>query len=220
MNLITLYWDYLKMISQFLNEFITIDINLISWFFILLLSLAILNFMQFLLPWRIWTHKKIIGTYLLSLLSLIPIIIFFGIMITSSFTQSISRYKSKYTDKAKDNSKSKDQKQSKSFVLPFLFSFLKIEIYDSSSRIIQLANGVFLLSIVSFVFLLNVFFYSTVYLLIQQSSYETRFPRLLWFMNFYKTTSLLYIVFGAILVFVALLLLIGFSLMAIFSGVN
>ena len=48
MNLTTLFLIYLKMISQFLNEFITIDIILISFIFILLVILAIVIFIQLL----------------------------------------------------------------------------------------------------------------------------------------------------------------------------
>jgi hypothetical protein len=57
-------------------------------------------------------------------------------------------------------------------------------------------------------------------LLIQKASYETKYPRLLWFINFYKTTSLLYIAIEAFIGFSSLLFLIGFSLFAVLSGIN
>jgi negative regulator of genetic competence, sporulation and motility len=97
--------------------------------------------------------------------------------------------KDKEKDKSKEsdnkstqsnNTESKDSNTSKqSFFLPFLLSFLDLKIEDSYARIIQLANGVFLLSLVAFFCLLNVFFYSIVLLLIKQASYETKYPRLL-----------------------------------------
>jgi hypothetical protein len=89
--------------------------------------------------------------------------------------------KSKESDNKSTQSNSTDSKDSNTskLFLPFLLSFLDLKIEDSYARIIQLANGVFLLSLVAFFCLLNVFFYSIVLLLIKQASYETKYPRLL-----------------------------------------
>jgi len=164
MNLTTLFLIYLKMISQFLNEFITIDIILISFIFILLVILAIVIFIQLLWDsaWWIWKNSNKIGNFLRRIKNTI------NNWIISSITQS------KYTDKAKGKAKYKKgspfkvtkqknkKNKSKSFVLPFIDndndnwceSFLDIVISNFYTRIIQLANRVLLLSIVA----LNCFF--------------------------------------------------------------
>jgi len=174
------------MLSQFLNEFISIEIVLISFGFILILAISNLIPLVLHSAGRILTITHKIVTTIAA-----------GTVIANSFppSKNSDSDKEKKKDSDKNNSKNSDNKSvqpesnntdsnnnsgtSKSFVLPFIFSFLNIEITDSSSRIIELANGVFMLSLVSFICLLNVFFYSLVYLLIQQSSYETRYPRLI-----------------------------------------
>ena len=165
MNLTTLFLIYLKMISQFLNEFITIDIILISFIFILLVILAIVIFIQLLWDsaWWIWKNSNKIGNFLRRIKNTI------NNWIISSITQS------KYTDKAKGKAKyqkgspfkvtkQKNKKnKSKSFVLPFIDndndnwceSFLDIVISNFYTRIIQLANRVLLLSIVALNCFLN-----------------------------------------------------------------
>ena len=221
MNLITLPLKYLEVIPQFLNEFSTIDIILISFIFIFLIIWAIINFISLVVhsAGRILTigHKIITS-------------IAAGTVIANSLPKGTDNDKDKDKDKkkSKESDNKSDQSEStnnnsgtsKSFFLPFILSFLDIPISDTTSRIIELANGVFLLSIVAFTCLFNVFLYSIVFLLIQKASYETKYPRLLWFINFYKTTSLLYIAIEAFIGFSSLLFLIGFSLYAVLSGIN
>jgi hypothetical protein len=114
-----------------------------------------------------------------------------GTVIANNLPKGTDNDKDKDKDKDKKKSKESDNKSdqsestnnnsgtSKSFFLPFILSFLDIQISDTTSRIIELANGVFLLSIVAFICLFNVFLYSIVFLLIQKASYETKYPRLL-----------------------------------------
>jgi hypothetical protein len=99
--------------------------------------------------------------------------------ITKKIVTTISADTVIYNKSDQSESTNNNSGTSKSFFLPFILSFLDIQISDTTSRIIELANGVFLLSFVAFTCLLNVFLYSIVFLLIQKASYETKYPRLL-----------------------------------------
>jgi len=116
-----------------------------------------------------------------------------------------------------DKNKSNTNNAKSSFFLSILLAYLDIDISDNSSRIVALANGVFMLALISFCCFVNVFFYIVVYILIQHTSYETKYPRLKWLINYYKNTSLLFIAIQAAIGFIALLFLIILSLKAILN---
>ena len=65
-----------------------------------------------------------------------------------------------------------------SFYLPFILSKLDIEVSNTDSNIIQLSYAVLLLSVIALYCLFNIIGYMTANIIVKNSNYEEKFPRL------------------------------------------
>lgn len=99
-----------------------------------------------------------------------------------------------------------------SFSLAFILSKLDINLSENASSLTQLSFSVFLLSLISFLCVLNIIGVLTAYIFIQKGNYENKYPRFGKLINYYKQSSLLYVIIEIIICLVCLLLLIFYSL--------
>jgi putative copper export protein len=99
---------------------------------------------------------------------------------------------------------------------PLIFYNLDINVNDSDPVITQLAYGVFLLSLVALFCLINIIGYLLTYYLIQKGNYEVKYPKLTRLINYYKNTTLVFIIIEIILCLICLGILIFYSYLIIF----
>jgi len=106
------------------------------------------------------------------------------------------------------------------FVFPFILSKLEIDVSDSSNVISQYSYGVFLLSLIALLSLINILGYMISYIIIQEhkEKYELKYPRLKKIIQFYKKSSMVYVSIEIILCLLCLILLISLSLMGIYGA--
>nr|YP_010990970.1 hypothetical protein UYP79_mgp001 [Pappia fissilis]WOX61243.1 hypothetical protein [Pappia fissilis] len=106
-----------------------------------------------------------------------------------------------------------------SFSLTFILSNLDIDVTNSDIAL-QAFYGVFLLSLIAFVCFINIIGYIIVYIYIDKMNYEIKYPKLIRYINYYKKSSLVYIAIDVFFCFICLLLLVIFSLLIVYSGIN
>ena len=102
-----------------------------------------------------------------------------------------------------------------SWMLPFLLSNLGLEENINSNS--DISYGVFLLSLIALICFINVLGLLSVHILIQKKDYETKYPKFKKIINYYKNTSLVYVIIEALLCFICLFILILFSFLRIIS---
>ena len=102
-----------------------------------------------------------------------------------------------------------------SWLLPFLLSNLGIEENINSNS--DISYGVFLLSLIALICFINILGLMSVNILIQKKNYETKYPKLKKIINYYKNTSLVYVIIEALLCFICLFILTLFSFLHIIS---
>jgi len=107
-----------------------------------------------------------------------------------------------------------------SLFLPAILSYLDVNLPDNSSTIVELSYAVFLLSLIAFLCFINVLFFSVSYILVQKGNYELKYPKLKFFINYYKKTTLIYLFIEAILCSICLIILITFSFLYFYTGVK
>jgi hypothetical protein len=107
-----------------------------------------------------------------------------------------------------------------SFSFPLILSNLDIIVTDSDSFITQIFYGVFLLSIIALICFINIIGYLVVYIIIERGNYENKYPRLSKIINYYKKISLIYLSIEVLLCLICLFLLVFFSFLYIYSGIN
>ena len=100
-------------------------------------------------------------------------------------------------------------------MLPFILSNLGLE--ESGSSNSNINYGVFLLSLIALICFINVLGLLSVHILIQKKDYETKYPKFKKIINYYKNTSLVYVIIEALLCFICLFILILFSFLRIIS---
>lgn len=99
---------------------------------------------------------------------------------------------------------------------PLIFYNLDINVNDSDPVIVQLAYGVFLLSLVALFCLINIIGYISSYYLIQKGNYEVKYPKFARIINYYKKTTLVFLIIEIILCLICLAILIFYSYLIIF----
>jgi hypothetical protein len=112
---------------------------------------------------------------------------------------------------------------SKSFSLSLILSYLDINIPDNASTLTHWSFSVFLFSLIALICFINVLFFLIVYILIQGKmveNYENKYPKLKKLINFYKKSSILYVIIESLICFSCLLLLIIFSILYVFQGIS
>lgn len=109
---------------------------------------------------------------------------------------------------------------SKSFSLAFILSQLDINITENASKFTQLSFSVFLFSLIALLCFLNVIGFLIAYIFIEKKGYESKYPRLKNLINYYKKSSLFFVIIEGIICISCLLLLIFFSIMYVLSGIK
>ena len=104
-----------------------------------------------------------------------------------------------------------------SFSLPLILGWLDIDPTQFNTNFSNYAYGVFLLSLIALLCLINVLFYITIHYLIQVKNYELKYPKLNKIINYYKKFNLLYIFIEALICFVCLTLIVFFSLVCLYT---
>jgi len=123
-------------------------------------------------------------------------------------------------DSTKDRTKLSN-KLSQSFSLfGVVLSQLNINVEDTASNLTQISYGIFLISLVALCCFINIMGFLITYILIQKSNYERKYPKIIKFINYYKKSSLFYVTIEALLCLTCLLLLVVFSLLIVYSGIN
>jgi hypothetical protein len=102
-----------------------------------------------------------------------------------------------------------------SFLFTWLLSNLNINVSKSDPDVTQFAYGVFLISLVAILCFINISAYLLAYYLIQKGNYETKYPKLAGFINYYKKINLIFLLIEIILCFICLIILIFFSFLFI-----
>lgn len=101
--------------------------------------------------------------------------------------------------------------------LPFtlILSKLDVNIPENASSLLQLSYGVFLLSLIALVCFINILGYFIAYILVLRGDYENKYPRLKWYINYYKKTTIIYLILEIVFCFIALFLLVSSSLLIV-----
>jgi len=99
---------------------------------------------------------------------------------------------------------------------PLIFYNLDINVNDSDPVIVQLAYGVFLLTLVTLFCLRNIIGYISAYFLIQKGNYEVKYPKFARLIHYYKNTTLVFLIIEIILCLICLAILIFYSYLIIF----
>jgi hypothetical protein len=130
--------------------------------------------------------------------------------------------KSETTSKdSKLDSSKISNKISQSFSLfGVVLSQLNINVEDTASNLTHISYGIFLISLVALCCFINIMGFLITYILIQNSNYEIKYPKLIKFINYYKKSSLFYVTIEALLCLTCLLLLVVFSLLIVYSGIK
>ena len=76
------------------------------------------------------------------------------------------------------------------------------------------------MSLIALVCFVNIIGYIIVYIFLDQNNYETKYPKLIRYINYYKKSSLVYIGIEVLFCLTCLLLLVIFSLLIVYSGIN
>ena len=103
-----------------------------------------------------------------------------------------------------------------SFLFTWILSNLDIDVNSSNSDIVQLAYGVFLLSLVALFCLINMTGYILTYYIIQKGDYEVKYPKFARLINYYKKTTLVFLIIEILLCLICLGILIFYSYLVIF----
>jgi len=90
-----------------------------------------------------------------------------------------------------------------------------VEITDSSSQLLQFSYGVFLGSIVTLFFVLNLAGYILTNYLLEKVDFEMKYPKIGKYINRFKKISLFYIVIDILICLYLLFLLVFYSLVII-----
>jgi hypothetical protein len=98
-----------------------------------------------------------------------------------------------------------------------ILSKLDININDNASTFLNYSYDVFLLSFIALLCFINVLIYLFVYIIIQKKDYESRYPRLKKYVNYYKNINLLVAIIESVLCFISLLMLTSSSLYLILN---
>jgi hypothetical protein len=102
---------------------------------------------------------------------------------------------------------------SKSFTLAFILSCLDLNINDNASTLTNYSLSVFLLSLVAMLCFINILGYFFLYILIQQGEYEKKYPKFTKIINYYKKSTLIYVIIEILICFSCLFLLIISSIL-------
>lgn len=84
----------------------------------------------------------------------------------------------------------------------------------------QLSFGVFILSLVALLCLINIVAYMIGYYLVTNSKYEEKYPKLSRFIAFYKKNTVFFVVIEILMCIICLLILLVFSLLYVYAGIN
>lgn len=119
--------------------------------------------------------------------------------------------------KAKNKLKFLNQRliQQNSALFLFLLSYFGIEPVEGAEPIINLICSISVLSLTAIFCLINVFNYFIVLYLINQYNIEVKYPRFKRFFNYYKTSTLSFIIFEFILGSICLISIFIWSVMVI-----
>ena len=107
----------------------------------------------------------------------------------------------------------KQNKYNQSFSLAFILSCLDININDNASTLTNYSFSVFLLSLIAMLCFLNVLGFLIFYIFVQQGKYEEKYPKLKRIINYYKKTTIFYVILEALICFICLLMLIIFAIL-------
>ena len=99
---------------------------------------------------------------------------------------------------------------------PFIFYNLDININDSDPAIVQLAYGVFLLSLIALFCLINIMGYIFTYYIVQKGNYEVKYPKFAKLIGYYKKTTVVFLIIETLLCLTCLGILIFYSYLIIF----
>jgi hypothetical protein len=107
-----------------------------------------------------------------------------------------------------------------SFTLPFVLSNLNLNVSENDTTLTQLSFGVFILSLVALLCLINIVMYIVGYYLVNNGKYEIKYPKLSRFITFYKKSTFFFLGIEILLCVICLLILITFSLLYVYAGIN
>lgn len=102
---------------------------------------------------------------------------------------------------------------SQSFSLPFILSYLDINIPENASTLTNYSFSVFLLSLIALLCFLNVLGFLVAYILIQKGDYENKYPKFKTIINYFKKTTIFYVIIEGLICLICLLMLIVFSIL-------
>jgi hypothetical protein len=111
---------------------------------------------------------------------------------------------------------------------PLILASLNLNVSESDTSITQLSHAVFILSLIALLSLVNIVGYILGYYLVNNQLINSKkynnlilkYPILLRFINKYKKSTLFFIVIEFLLGFISLSILVIFSLLYVYSGIN
>jgi len=107
--------------------------------------------------------------------------------------------------------------------LPLILSYLDININETSSSITNIFTGIFILTLISILCFINVLGYLSVYIIIQahkDKDYEEKYPKFIKIINYFKKSTILYIIIEALICLLSLMYILFISLIIIHSGIK
>ena len=111
----------------------------------------------------------------------------------------------------------KNNKIRHSFLFTWILTNLDINVNSTNSDVTQLAYGVFLLSLIALLCLINILGYFTAYYWVQKGNYEEKYPKLAKVINYYKKVNLVFLVIEVMLCLFSLSILVLFSFLIAFK---
>jgi hypothetical protein len=110
--------------------------------------------------------------------------------------------------------------QQYAFTLPFILSSLNLNVSEDDTTLTQLSFGVFILSLVALLCLINIVGYMIGYYLVTNSKYEDKYPKLSRFIAYYKKSTLFFLGLEILISITCLIILLVFSLLYVYAGIN
>ena len=97
---------------------------------------------------------------------------------------------------------------------------MNLNVSEDDSTLTQLSFGVFILSLVALLCLINIVAYMIGYYLVNNGQYEVKYPKLSKFITFYKKSTVFFLVIEILMCIICLLILLVFSLLYVYAGIN
>lgn len=108
-----------------------------------------------------------------------------------------------------------NKKYSQSFLFPIILNYLGLSLPENSEPIVQYVFGVIILSLIAILSFINVLAYLIIMYSMNHYNLEEKYPKLKRIINYYKNTTLLFVIIEFSLGLISLIILFILSLIGL-----